>query len=77
MTRTHSPMIDSTTLNTNELAARWGLKPAALRHHRRQGTGPAFVTLDRAFLPLGSPYVLYPLASVLAFESAHNITPLN
>jgi len=70
-------MIDSTTLNTNELAARWGLKPAALRHHRRQGTGPAFVTLDRAFLPLGSPYVLYPLASVLAFESAHNITPLN
>jgi len=70
-------MIDSTTLNTNELAARWGLKPAALRHHRRQGTGPAFVTRDRAFLPLGSPYVLYPLASVLAFESAHNITPLN
>jgi hypothetical protein len=67
----------STSLSTNELAARWGLKPAALRHHRRQGTGPAFVTLDRAFLPLGSPYVLYPLASVLAFESAHNITPLN
>jgi len=70
-------MIDSTTLSTNELAQRWGLKPSALRHHRRQGTGPAFVTLNRAFLPLGSPYVLYPLASVLAFESAHNITPLN
>ena len=70
-------MTDPTSLSTDELAARWGLKPAALRHHRRQGTGPAFVTLNRAFLPLGSPYVLYPLASVLAFESAHNITPLN
>ena len=70
-------MTDPTSLSTNELAARWGLKPAALRHHRRQGTGPSFVTLDRAFLPLGSPYVLYPLASVLAFEAAHNITPLN
>ena len=70
-------MTDFTTLSTNELAARWGLKPSALRDHRRRGTGPEFVRLERAFLPLGSPYVLYPLASVLAFESAHNITPLN
>ena len=70
-------MIDSTQFSTNELAARWGLKPAALRYHRSKGTGPAFATLDRAFLPIGTPYVVYPLASVLAFEAAHNITPLN
>jgi len=71
-------MTDPTTsLSTNELAARWGLKPSALRHHRSQGTGPTFVTLDRAFLPRSTPYVVYPLASVLAFEAAHNITPLN
>jgi hypothetical protein len=70
-------MTDPTSFSTDELAARWGLKPAALRHHRRRGTGPAFATLNRAFLPLGTPYVVYPLASVLAFEAAHNITPLN
>lgn len=70
-------MTDSTTLSTNELAARWGLKPSALRHHRAKGTGPEFITLDRNFLPLGSPYVVYPLAEILAFEATHNITPLN
>jgi len=71
-------MTDPTTsLSTNELAARWGLKPSALRHHRSQGTGPVYQRLDRAYLPLGSPYVIYQLADVLAFEAAHNITPLN
>ena len=70
-------MTDSTTLSTTELAARWGLKPSALRDHRRRGTGPEFVRLERAFLPRSSPYVLYRLTDILAFESAHNITPLN
>ena len=74
---THSLMTDFTTLNTNELAARWGLKPSALRDHHRRGTGPEFVRLERAFLPLGSPYVLYRLTDILAFESLHSITPLN
>jgi hypothetical protein len=70
-------MTDSTQFNTNELAARWGLKPSALRHHRSKGTGPVYQRLDRAYLPLGSPYVIYQLADILAFEAAHNITPLN
>jgi len=70
-------MTDFVTLSTNELAARWGLKPSALRHHRAKGTGPEFITLDRNFLPLGSPYVLYRLTDILAFELAHSITPLD
>ncbi len=70
-------MTDSTQFSTNELAARWGLKPSALRHHRSKGTGPVYQRLSRNFLPLGSPYVIYFLEDVLAFEAAHNITPLN
>jgi len=70
-------MTDPTSLSTNELATRWGLKPSALRHHRSNGTGPAYQRLGRAYLPLGSPYVIYQLADILAFEAAHNITPLN
>ncbi len=70
-------MTDSTQFSTNELAARWGLKPSALRHHRSKGTGPVYQRLSRNFLPLGSPYVIYFLKDVLAFEAAHNITPLN
>jgi len=70
-------MIDPTSFSTNELAARWGLKPSALRHHRSKGTGPVYQRLDRNFLPLGSPYVIYFLEDILAFEAAHNITPLN
>jgi hypothetical protein len=70
-------MTDPTSFSTNELAARWGLKPSALRHHRSNGTGPVYQRLDRAYLPLGSPYVIYQLADILAFESAHSITPLN
>jgi len=70
-------MTDSTSLSTNELATRWGLKPSALRHHRSNGTGPVYQRLDRAYLPLGSPYVIYQLADILAFEAAHSITPLN
>jgi hypothetical protein len=70
-------MTDPTSLSTDELAARWGLKPSALRHHRSKGTGPVYQRLDRNFLPLGSPYVIYFLEDILAFESAHSITPLN
>jgi hypothetical protein len=70
-------MTDPTQFSTNELAARWGLKPAALRHHRSKGTGPVYQRLSRNFLPLGSPYVIYFLEDVLDFEAAHNITPLN
>ena len=70
-------MTDPTEFSTNELALRWGLKPSALRHHRSKGTGPVYQRLDRAYLPLGSPYVIYQLADILAFEAAHSITPLN
>ena len=70
-------MIDSTQFSTNELAARWGLKPATLRFYRSKGTGPVYQSLDRKCLPIGSPYVIYHLADILAFEAAYNITPLN
>ena len=48
-------MTDSTQFSTNELAARWGLKPATLRHYRSKGTGPVYQTLNRKCLPIGSP----------------------
>lgn len=70
------PAAQAVTLTTNELAARWGLKPATLRLQRTKGTGPLFVILDRNFLPLGGCYVVYPLAEILSFEATHNITPL-
>jgi len=70
-------MTDPTQFDTNELAARWGLKPATLRHYRSKGTGPVYQSISRECLPLGSPYVIYQLADILAFEAAHSITPLN
>jgi hypothetical protein len=64
-------------LTTDELAARWGLKPAAIKNQRARGIGPAYITAPRIGLPAGTPRVRYPLAQVLAFEEANGITPLN
>lgn len=64
-------------LTTEQLAARWGLKPASIRHQRVRGVGPSYETIPRIGLPIGTPRVRYPLAQVLAFEQANNITPLN
>jgi hypothetical protein len=64
-------------LTTEQLAKRWGVKPGAIKHQRERGIGPEYVTLPRIGLPAGTPRVRYPLANVLAFEEANNITPLN
>lgn len=64
-------------LTTDQLAARWGLKPAAIKNQRARGIGPAYVTASRIGTPAGTPRVRYPLAQVLAFEEANGITPLN
>lgn len=64
-------------LTTEQLAERWGLKPSAIKGQRARGIGPEYVTLPRIGLPAGMPRVRYPLAHVLAFEEANNITPLN
>jgi hypothetical protein len=55
-------------LTSDQLAARWGLKPSTIRGQRRHGLGPAYYTISR---------VRYPLSQVLAFEEANSITPLN
>jgi hypothetical protein len=64
------------SLSTEQLAARWGLKPASIRHQRVRGVGPPYETLPRFGTPSGIPRVRYPLAQVLAFEEANNITPI-
>jgi len=64
-------------LTTNELAARWGLKPAAIKNQRLRGIGPSYYTIPRRYCPAGTPRVRYPLAQVLAFEEANGITPLD
>jgi hypothetical protein len=63
-------------LTTDQLAARWGLTPAAIKNYRARGIGPAYATAPRFGLPAGTPRVRYPLSQVLAFEEANNITPL-
>jgi hypothetical protein len=63
-------------LTTEQLAARWGLKPSAIKNQRARGIGPTYYTLPLIGTPAGTPRVRYPLAQILAFEEAHNITPL-
>ena len=65
------------SLTTGQLAKRWGMKPSAIKGQRARGIGPEYVTLPRIGMPAGMPRVRYPLAHVLAFEEANNITPLN
>lgn len=64
-------------LTTDQLAARWGISPATIKSQRARGVGPVYYTTPRIALPSGTPRVRYPLAQVLAFEQANNITPLN
>lgn len=64
-------------LTTDQLAARWGMRPSAIKNQRARGVGPAYNTLPRLATPVGTPRVRYPLAQVLAWEQAHNITPVN
>jgi len=64
-------------LTTEQLAARWGLRPATIKHQRARGVGPEYITLSRIAVPAGTARVRYPLVQILAFEAANNITPLN
>lgn len=63
-------------LTTEQLAARWGVRPATIRSHRYRGTGPAYYKIPRFGRPSGAAEVLYPLHHVLAFEEANGITPI-
>jgi hypothetical protein len=63
-------------LSTDQLAARWGLQPAAIKNQRARGIGPSYYTISRIGLPAGTPRVRYLLAQVLAFEESNSITPL-
>jgi hypothetical protein len=63
-------------LSTEQLAARWGLRPSAIKNQRARGVGPPYITLPRLATPAGTPRVQYPLAQLLAFEEANHITPL-
>ena len=69
-------MMTEPYLTTDQLAARWGVKPATIKNYRARGTGPQYYTADRFALPIGVPRVRYPISQVLAFEEANNITPL-
>ncbi len=63
-------------LTPQQLADRWGLQPATLRGWRFRGQGPPYVLHPRIGLPRGTARVRYRLHDVLAFEAAHNITPI-
>lgn len=63
-------------LTASQLAVRWGLQPSTLKSQRARGVGPPYETAERLASPLGAPRVRYLLAQILAFEAAHNITPL-
>lgn len=64
-------------LTTDQLARRWGLAPGTIKSQRSRGVGPPHYLVPRIALPSGEKRVRYPLASVLAFEEANGITPLN
>jgi hypothetical protein len=63
-------------LTTDELAARWGVRPATIKNQRARGIGPTYYTVPRISLAAGTPRVRYPLAQVLAFEESNSITPI-
>lgn len=64
-------------LTTDQLAARWGVRPATIKGQRARGNGPVYYHVPLIALPRGTPRVRYSLSAVLAFEEANNITPIN
>jgi hypothetical protein len=64
-------------LTTEQLAARWGLKPSTIKSQRSRGNGPPHYELPRIATPAGEKRVRYALSAVLAFEQTHGIIPLN
>ena len=74
--------MDKQYLTTKDLAYRYGLKPATIKSWRDKTkagnkTGPTWYTLPKTHLALGQPRVRYELHHVLAWEEAHNITPIH
>tara|TARA_R100000231_G_scaffold135161_1_gene109398 strand:+ start:44 stop:274 length:231 start_codon:yes stop_codon:yes gene_type:complete len=74
--------MDKQYLTTKDLAFRYGLKPATIKSWRDKTkagnkTGPTWYTLPKTHLAIGQPRVRYELHHVLAWEEAHNITPIH
>ena len=74
--------MDKQYLTTKDLAYRYGLKPATIKSWRDKTkagnkTGPTWYTLPKTHLAIGQPRVRYELHHVLAWEEAHNITPIH
>ena len=69
-------------LTTKDLAYRYALKPATIKSWRDKPkagnkTGPTWYTLPKTHLAIGQSRVRYALHHVLAWEEAHNITPIH
>ena len=69
-------------LTTKDLAYRYALKPATIKSWRDKTkagkkTGPPWYTLPQNRVALGHSRVRYELHQVLAWEEAHNITPIH
>ena len=69
-------------LTTKDLAYRYALKPATIKSWRDKTkagnkTGPTWNTLPKTHLAIGQSRVRYELYHVLAWEEAHNITPIH
>ena len=69
-------------LTTKDLAYRYALKPATIKSWRDKTkagnkTGPTWYTLPKTHLAIGQSRVRYELHQVLAWEEAHNITPIH
>ena len=74
--------MDKQYLTTKDLAFRYGLTPSTIKSRRDKTkagnkTGPTWYTLPKTHLALGQPRVRYELHHVLAWEEAHNITPIH
>jgi transposase-like protein len=74
--------MDKQYLTTKDLAFRYGLTPSTIKSWRDKTkagnkTGPTWYTLPKNHLRLGHSRVRYELHHVLAWEEAHNITPIH
>ena len=74
--------MDKQYLTTKDLAHRYALKPATIKSWRDKTkagnkTGPSWYTLPQNRVHLGHSRVRYELHQVLAWEEAHNITPIH
>jgi len=64
-------------LTTKQLAFRYGLKPKTIKNWRDRKTGPSYYQMPKLGTPFAEERTRYNLADVLAWEQAHNITPIN